>query len=157
MNEKQIIQKEIIPKMSVTIDDKKYKIYEYIKRSREVKGYDTKVGAAALKISEKDYEELEKGNYPINEKTLKILMDIYQIPRKIKRLLQDPNKPEFAKRLTELRIKANKTQRETSEILAIPQPTYSGYETGRNEPDIKTLIKIADLYNVSMDYLTGRY
>ena len=32
----------------------------------------------------------------------------------------------------------------------------SNYEIGRTEPDIKTLIKIADYFNVSLDYLCDR-
>lgn len=51
----------------------------------------------------------------------------------------------------------NKTQAEVAEKLHISRTAYAGYESGRNEPDLKTLVKIADLYGVSLDYLAGRY
>lgn len=60
-------------------------------------------------------------------------------------------------RLKELRIKNKFSQREISEKLNIAQTTYAGYETGNHEPNLKTLKALADLYGVSLDYLTGRY
>ena len=42
-------------------------------------------------------------------------------------------------------------------VLGIAQTTYAGYETGRYEPDLETLTKIADYYKISIDYLIGRY
>ena len=54
-------------------------------------------------------------------------------------------------RLKELR--GNKTQVEVAKSLKIPQTTYSNYENGISEPNIKKLIEIADYYGVSLDYL----
>lgn len=54
-------------------------------------------------------------------------------------------------RLKELRNNISQTQ--LAKALGIPQTTYSNYERGDNEPDIKTLCKIADYYGVSLDYL----
>lgn len=54
-------------------------------------------------------------------------------------------------RLKELR--GNKTQTEIAKCLNIPQTTYSNYENGISEPNIKKLIEIADFYGVSLDYL----
>jgi len=156
MNDKTNSLKTTYPNASFTIDDKKYTLNEYIQVCRERKGRSTETGARLLGITEPEYLELEKGNLPINEEMLGLLIDLYRMPLKLKKLLQKPNRPLFAKRITELRIKAGHTQTETGKLLGIPQPTYAGYETGRNEPDINTLIQIADLYHVSMDYLTGR-
>lgn len=47
------------------------------------------------------------------------------------------------------------TQKKTAEQLEISLPTYNHYETGRYEPDIKTLIKLADFFGCSVDYLLG--
>ena len=58
--------------------------------------------------------------------------------------------------LLELRKKNNLTQCELAEKLYMSQNCYSSYENGRTEPNIETLCKIADLYNVSLDYLVGR-
>jgi len=156
MNNKESNIKTTYPNASFTIGDKKYKLSEYIQMCREREGYSTEIGARLIGIPEPDYLELEKGKHPINEEMLNLLIRLYRMPRNLKKLLQNPNKPIIAIRITELRIKAGNTQTETGKQLGIPQPTYAGYETGRNEPDIETLVKIADLYHVSMDYLTGR-
>lgn len=57
-------------------------------------------------------------------------------------------------KIKELRGKT--TQIELSKQLDIPMKNLSNYEIGRTEPDIKTLIKIADYFNVSLDYLCDR-
>lgn len=63
----------------------------------------------------------------------------------------------FGSRLRELRKEKGLTQTEISKILNISQVTYSQYEREKREPGIKTLIKLADFYKVSLDYITGRY
>lgn len=59
-------------------------------------------------------------------------------------------------RIKELRIESNKTQNEIAGIVDTSQSNYSKYELGTIEPDINTLIKLADYYNVSLDFLCGR-
>jgi transcriptional regulator with XRE-family HTH domain len=56
-------------------------------------------------------------------------------------------------RLIELRNKKGITQTELAKILNIRQNTYSQYETKNRQPDYETLKKIADYYQVSIDYL----
>lgn len=60
------------------------------------------------------------------------------------------------KRLKESRLECEYTQKEMAAFLNITQQTYSDYETGRTNPDIDTLTKIADVLNVTIDYLLGR-
>ena len=59
-------------------------------------------------------------------------------------------------RLKELRKKARLSQKELSDKLNLKLMTYNGYENGKAEPSIDKLIKLADYYNVSIDYLVGR-
>jgi len=59
-------------------------------------------------------------------------------------------------KLTEIRKQANKSQKDISEYLKVARSTYNGYELEKSEPNIDTLIKLADYYNVSLDYLIGR-
>lgn len=59
-------------------------------------------------------------------------------------------------RITELRRKKRKTQAEIAQYLKMGQSSYQHYESGRSEPSIDALIKLADYYNVSLDYLVGR-
>lgn len=63
---------------------------------------------------------------------------------------------EFSKRLKELRQQRNLTQRQLAELANIPQPTLARYEQGITEPGLTSLIKIADIFGVSLDSLTGR-
>lgn len=59
-------------------------------------------------------------------------------------------------RLRSLREKKRLTQEEAAKRIGIARPTYANYEAGNREPDIETLIKIAEFYKVSLDYLVGR-
>ena len=55
-----------------------------------------------------------------------------------------------------LREDNDKKQVELARYLNVDQSTYSDYETGRINISIEQLIKIADFYDVSLDYLVGR-
>lgn len=59
-------------------------------------------------------------------------------------------------RIKELRKEKNITQVRLAKSLNIAQPTLSGYETGNFQPDNETLLKIADFFGVTIDYLLGR-
>lgn len=59
-------------------------------------------------------------------------------------------------KIKELRKKNKITQIKMAMDLDMLQNTISQYENGKREPDIKTLIRIADYFNVSVDYLIGR-
>ncbi|HAA4247508.1 TPA_asm: transcriptional regulator [Listeria monocytogenes] len=62
----------------------------------------------------------------------------------------------FGKRLKQLRKNNNKTQEDISKILGISRGAYSHIENGRNEPDMETIVKLANIFGVSTDYLLGR-
>jgi len=146
-----------IPNVPITEGEKNYSLTEYIKHYREKQGLPTDIGARVLNISEENYILLEQGKFPITGEMLLLLIKIYNMPKRLKNVILNPNRPELAKILTELRLKAGRTQADTAATIGIAQQTYAGYETGRNEPDVKTLIRIADIYDVSLDHLTGRY
>lgn len=59
-------------------------------------------------------------------------------------------------RIQDLRVDSDLSQREISEILHITQRSYSHYETGTRGIPIEMLIRLADYYNTSIDYLVGR-
>lgn len=59
-------------------------------------------------------------------------------------------------RLKELREKRNISQVKLAIDLGLNQNTVSRYENGIREADYETLIKLADYFNVSVDYLLGR-
>ena len=55
-----------------------------------------------------------------------------------------------------LREDNDKKQIELAEYLNIKQTTYSKYELGKINIPIEVFIKLADYYDVSIDYLVGR-
>lgn len=57
--------------------------------------------------------------------------------------------------LKNLRKNKGLTQQECCELLSIPKTTFCYYEQGRTEPDIATIIKLADFFGCSVDYLLG--
>lgn len=58
--------------------------------------------------------------------------------------------------IKKFRQKLNLSQVEMANKLDIPQQTYGNYEVGRSEPNIQTLIKLADFFNCTLDELVGR-
>ena len=59
-------------------------------------------------------------------------------------------------RLRELRLERNMSQQRLAMELSMTQNTISRYENGERDPGIKELIRIADYFNVSLDYLLER-
>lgn len=55
----------------------------------------------------------------------------------------------------ELRKEKGFTQKELSEMLNLNQTTVSHWELGTALPDVKTLIKLAEIYDVSIDFILG--
>ena len=51
---------------------------------------------------------------------------------------------------------ADMRQNDLANAVGIDQRTISNYETGKTYPDSFALIKLADYFNVSIDYLVGR-
>ena len=62
----------------------------------------------------------------------------------------------FPKRMKELRKKFGLTQKAAATVLGIGQTTIANYENGTRVPDLSKISDIADLYEVSVDYLLGR-
>ena len=58
--------------------------------------------------------------------------------------------------LKELRQKNGFTQKEIAEKIKTNRANYNRYELEKGEPDIKTLINLANVYHVSLDELVGR-
>lgn len=58
-------------------------------------------------------------------------------------------------RLKQLRAENNLTQTNLADILGIAKTTLAAYEQGKSEPSNETILKIADYFNVSTDFLLG--
>ncbi|MBS4188669.1 helix-turn-helix transcriptional regulator [Bacillus sp. FJAT-49705] len=62
----------------------------------------------------------------------------------------------LTQRLVELRLKHDLKQEDIANLLGVARTTYAMYEQGNREMDYQLLIKLADYYKVSLDYLFGR-
>ena len=62
----------------------------------------------------------------------------------------------FFRRIRDLREDTDMTQADIALLLGIQQTVYSRYERGFQTIPLEHLIKLADYYNVSLDYLSGR-
>lgn len=61
----------------------------------------------------------------------------------------------FAKRITKLREEKKLFQKDIADIFNIEQATVSNWENGKRIPDSEMLIKLANYFEVSVDYLLG--
>ena len=62
----------------------------------------------------------------------------------------------FNVRLRACRVRKGLTQEDTAHLLGFRYSTYCRYEHGGTEPDISEAARIADFFEVSLDYLAGR-
>ena len=62
----------------------------------------------------------------------------------------------YQRRLRDLREDHDKTQQDIADILGTSQTMYARYERGANELPLRHLLKLADYYGVSADYLLVR-
>ena len=63
---------------------------------------------------------------------------------------------DFAGRLKQLRLAAGLTQKAAAEALKMPEAMWQKYESGERVPSLGKAMVLADLFNVSLDYLAGR-
>lgn len=63
---------------------------------------------------------------------------------------------QFSERLRELREDNGYTQDEIAEKLNLTRQSISNYEKGNSDPSLDNLVKLADIYNCSVDYLLCR-
>lgn len=62
----------------------------------------------------------------------------------------------FAERLKVLRKENKMSQQKLADLLGLGQSTIAMWEKGKNSPEYESLIKIANIFNVSIDYLAGQ-
>ena len=62
----------------------------------------------------------------------------------------------FSERLVDLRKKHGLSQAQAAKEIGAAPRAYQNYEYETAEPRLSTLIRIADFYGVSLDYLAGR-
>lgn len=64
--------------------------------------------------------------------------------------------PKFSERLKQLRTDAGLSQMDFAKLIKLSKSSVNMYERGEREPSLETLERIADYFNVDMDYLLGK-
>ena len=64
--------------------------------------------------------------------------------------------PSFSERLKDLRTAKNLTMEQLGNEIGSTRATISNFENGQRKPSLDMLIKLADYFDVSIDYLVGR-
>ena len=124
-----------------------YDLPEFIKETRLAYGCTIQQVHMLLDWSTNDIMDYEEGVQDIPQDFLSAFARFFHLPQKIKHLVA---------RLKQLRIEEEVPQIFIAADLGIARSTYACYESGKNDPDIYTLWKLADLYGVSLDKLVGR-
>lgn len=96
----------------------------------------------------------ENGKYDIDNKSLSIMADYFGVS--VDYILGREISISNMNRIAALRAEKGIRQIELAQTLGVSQGTLSTWENGKYEPDIATLNKIANYFDVSVDYLLGR-
>ena len=64
-------------------------------------------------------------------------------------------KLQLSRRMKDLREDNDLKQWQLANMLKIDRSTYAHYERGRTQPDLEMIVKLANYYSVSVDYLLG--
>lgn len=147
------------------------KFHEKLKMLRKKQGFTQKELARLLGTVQGVYSKWERGVYEPNYENLSMLACIFDVS--IDFLLSDYieiSKDKylrmqesyliisnvFPQRLKEIRIKRGLTQTELGKKVGVKQSTFTNWENGKREPNFEIVIKLADLLEVSVDWLFGR-
>lgn len=130
---------------------------EQLKTLRKINGLTQKELAEKLKIKQNLYSDWENGKSEPNIEMLVRISDYFDVSLdylmggKMKNITE-----EFSLCLKKLRMKRKLSQKQIAEELKISQQQYSKWEGGIITPNAETLVRLADYFDVSVDYLLGR-
>jgi len=115
--------------------------------------------ARQTNISHPTLSRLETHQTTFNEENLIILSNFFGVTTDLLLGISNDNEEKtneiISNNIRKLRQLKGLTQQELANKLFLSKHNISDYEIGRTEPDIKTLIKIAGFFEVSIDYLLG--
>ena len=149
------------------------KFHEKLKVLRKKKGLTQKDVAEFFGIKQPVYQKWESGNRKPTYENLSMLACIFDVSIDFllseyseiskerylkfkKRKKEEEKQKVFSVRLKELRLQRGLTQKELAEQIGIKQSSYSDLESCKCEAKYEKLEKIADLFDVSLDWLFGR-
>lgn len=142
-------------------DDKTF--IERLKELREKSGLTQKQVAEHLDITQSAYAQWETGRLNPKKETIQKFADLFNVsydylwngisePQTTNAIIET-NSGTFPERLRQLRTEADLTQQQLADIVGTTQQNIAFWETGRQRPKQPSLIKLANYFNVSIDYL----
>lgn len=142
-------------------DDKTF--IERLKELREKSGLTQKQVAEHLDITQSAYAQWETGRINPKKETIQKFADLFNVsydylwngisePQTTNAIIET-NSGTFPERLRQLRTEADLTQQQLADIVGTTQQNIAFWETGRQRPKQPSLIKLANYFNVSIDYL----
>lgn len=136
-----------------------YELPDFIRAVRTAYGKPIEYVHYVLDWGTKDIFDYENGTQDIPQDFLSAFARHFHLPQNIKHLgiiEEQEHKKQLVARLKQLRLENETPQSFVAAELGIARSTYACYEAGKNEPDIYTLWKLADIYGISLDKLVGR-
>ena len=148
------------------------KFHEKLKMLRKKEGFTQQEVADFFGIQQAVYQKWESGNRKPSYENLSLLACIFDVSidyllsdyleisketfLKLKKEKEEEKKKLFSARLKELRLQHGISQEELAEQIGIKQNSYSDWENGKCKPSYEKLEKIADFFEISLDWLFGR-
>lgn len=141
--------------------------YQRVKDVREDFGLAQWQVADLLYITRQQYQLYESGKREIPMHLMIILADYYGVPIDYLADRSDsdysehitkaqPDSPRLYHKIRDIREDHDMPQREIAAVLEITPQQYQLYESGKREMPMHLFIKLADYYEVTIDYLVGR-
>ena len=129
-----------------------------IKNIRKARNLTQAQVAEAINVSRISYVRYENGDSEPSINVLKALASYFNttLDDLVGYAQNQVIKPTFATRVKELRISGGLSQLQLSAKLGVDQTAISYWENGKTYPDYFNLLSLADIFNVSLDYLCAR-
>lgn len=129
-----------------------------VKELRQIKGKRQDDVARYLNITRAAYTNIENNKRDPDSNVLLALADYFSVPMDdlFGRTIPYDEADYVHPRLIEMREKLGFSASEIAKKLNIPLSKYAQYEVCDAAPSLTILYKLADLYNVSIDYLVGK-
>ena len=144
------------------------KFHEKLKVLRKKKGLTQQEVADLVHVDRVRITNWENGKREPNFENISMLACIFdvsidfllsenlEISKETYLKLKEEKKNLFSVRLKELRLQHGFSQEELAEKIGIKRNSYSDWENGKCKPNYEKLEKLADFFDVSLDWLFGR-
>lgn len=129
-----------------------------IRELRKEKKWTMKELGSRVGLAESTISQYETGKRQPDNKTLLCFADLFDttVDYILGRLAPVQSVGSSAVRLKTLRLERDLTMADVARDLGLPYTTYVNYEKGERRPNSEMLIKIADYYHTSVDYVIGK-